>query len=201
MNILVKSFVAWLPLGVAITGLCMLVAMTVQQNYRQGLNDPQIQMAEDAAAQLAASTPVNQIIPIGSAESTNIALSLAPWVGIYDESGKALASSGELNGQAPQPPAGVFADTRTGLSPLVGHHLTIGFPQNENRISWQPNPDVRQAIVVVYVPERKEFAVAGRNMREVEKRIGSLGFFILLAWIAIMGATLFATAFVRFVSL
>ena len=49
MRFLVRVLVSWLPLAVASTGMCLLVYATVQQNYRQSLNDPQIQMAEDAA--------------------------------------------------------------------------------------------------------------------------------------------------------
>jgi hypothetical protein len=43
----------WLPAAVAATVLAVLVAGAVQQNIRQAANDPQIQMAEDAATSLA----------------------------------------------------------------------------------------------------------------------------------------------------
>ena len=49
MNFFVRVFLKWLPLGVAVTLVCALIYATVQQNYRQSANDPQIQMAEDAA--------------------------------------------------------------------------------------------------------------------------------------------------------
>jgi hypothetical protein len=39
----------WLPLAALTTALCGLVYLAVQQALRQAANDPQIQMAEDAA--------------------------------------------------------------------------------------------------------------------------------------------------------
>ena len=44
----------WLPLAAVTTLLCGLIYLAVQQSLRWGANDPQIQMAEDAAAALAA---------------------------------------------------------------------------------------------------------------------------------------------------
>jgi hypothetical protein len=41
---------AWLPIAVVTAAFCGLAYLTVQQSLRQGANDPQIQMAEDAAA-------------------------------------------------------------------------------------------------------------------------------------------------------
>lgn len=185
-------FFSWLPLAGATTGILMIAYTGIQQNYRQSLNDPQIQMAEDGAAALASGVSIAQVVPVGAVGTVDLAKSLAPWVGIYDASGNALVSSGTLNGTMPQPPRGVFDDTRTGLPLIVGHHFTSSFPQNENRISWQPNPSVRQAIVVVWAPQAKQFVVIGRNMREVENRIGTLGTMFFLGWLGLMAATLFA---------
>ena len=42
----------WVPLTIGTTLLCGLVYLATQQSIRQGANDPQIQMAEDAAAAL-----------------------------------------------------------------------------------------------------------------------------------------------------
>lgn len=185
-------FFSWFPLAGATTGILLVCYAGIQQNYRQSLNDPQIQMAEDAADAIDSGVPINQIVPIGSVGSINILTSLAPWMGVYDASGKVLVSSGTLVGEIPQPPKGVFDDTRSGLPSIVGHHLTLNIPTNENRVSWQPNPILRQAIVVVYVPRTNQFVVVGRNMREVENRIGNLSTMFFLGWLALMAATLSA---------
>lgn len=166
--------VAWLPLGIAITGMCLLVYATVQQNYRQSLNDPQIQLAEDTARIVAAGVPASVLIADGG--KIDIDASLSPWLVMYDAQGAPLASSALLNNTVPQIPAGVFDTARA---------------KGENRITWQPEPGVREAIVVVAAGE-KGFAVAGRNMREVEARESSLSLFVFAAWAAIMLATLAA---------
>ena len=50
MRIIFEIIKKWLPLAIATAGLCALVYLTEQQSLRMGANDPQIQMAEDAAA-------------------------------------------------------------------------------------------------------------------------------------------------------
>ncbi len=201
MKFLVRTFISWLPFAVTITGLCLLVYATVQQNYRQSLNDPQVQMAEDGAAYLAKDYTPAAVVPRG-VPMVDLAESLAPWIAVYDESGKVLESSGILDGAPPQVPQGVFDSVRNGLPLVVGHHLTtgilVGVAANEDRVSWQPNPDVRQAIVVVHVQGDKGFVVAGRNMREVENREGRLSFMVFAAWIVLLGATFVTKGFARF---
>jgi hypothetical protein len=54
----------WLPLAAVTTLLCGLVYLAVQQSLRQGANDPQIQMAEDAAAALVAGSTPESVLPV-----------------------------------------------------------------------------------------------------------------------------------------
>ena len=90
MKGITRSFIAWIPAaGIAIVGLCGLVYVAVQQDYRQSLNDPQIQMAEDAAAPLNAGAAPASLVTRGTTP-INIAASLAPWIAVYDESGTPL---------------------------------------------------------------------------------------------------------------
>ena len=143
----------WLPLVVVIVLLCGLVYLTVQQSLRMGANDPQIQMAEDAATTLVAGgTPVS-ILPT---TQQDISTSLAPFLVVYSDTGEPLASSGLLNGAAPLLPAGVFDYTRL---------------KGEDRVSWQPESGVRvAAVVVAYGGSHPGFVLAGRSLREVEIR-------------------------------
>ena len=46
---LLEPLAWWCYSTIAVTGLCGLLFVATQQNFRQTLNDPQIQMAEDAA--------------------------------------------------------------------------------------------------------------------------------------------------------
>lgn len=197
MTTLIRAFLWWLPLGIAITGMCLLVNLTVQQNYRQSLNDPQVQMAEDGATALASGAAPASLVVRG-VPLTDIAVSLAPWIVVYDSSGIPLESSAVLDGKPPQLPQGVLDAAKNGLPLIVGHHLTADIPANENRVSWQPNPSVRQAVVVDYVPQTGQFVVAGRNMREVENREGDLSMTVWLAWLCMMAATLIAAIFAEY---
>lgn len=95
----------WLPLAVVTTALCRLVYLAVQQSLRWGANDPQIQMAEDAADTLSAGRTPESVLP---AASIDVARSLAPFMIVYNDSGETLASSGLLHGQTPVLPAGVL---------------------------------------------------------------------------------------------
>ncbi len=188
MKFLVRTFLSWLPLAVAISGISLLVYGTVQQNYSQSLNDPQVQIAEDTAVQLADGSSPEQIVPApGEIDMIN---SLAPWVAVYSSAGVPLISSGEENGDMPLLPNGVFTAARAN----AGKDTT---QQYEDRITWQSAAGVRQAVVVVYVPQADQFIASGRNMREVENREGQLTTFVGLAWIALMGATFIAQVFAR----
>jgi len=145
----------WLPIAATATVLCFLVYLAVQQALRESANDPQIQMAEDAAARFGSGAALLQGL-FEPTESIDIAKSLAPFIIIYDDDGKAVASTGGLHGQPPSPPPGVFDYVRQ---------------NGEERVTWQPEPGVRIASVVVRATgTRAGFVLAGRSLREVEKR-------------------------------
>lgn len=149
-------------------------------------NDPQIQMAEDLATQLSHNAMVGDVVP-----ATKIAMdtSLSPFIIVYDNSGKVLASSVELNGKTPTLPPGVL-DMTTWKNPIVGHHLTIDVPANESRFTWQPRDDVRDAAVIVhYSGVNSGYVLVGRSLSEVEKRIEQLSLEVFAAWIAALAAT------------
>lgn len=177
----------WAYAAIAVTGVCGLVAVTVQQNYRQNANDPQIQMAEDGAAKLSAgdvpASLVNRNVPLEDLQT-----SLLPWITVYDSSGLPLESSAELNGAPPQLPKGVF-DTSNKSAYVDGPVWRDG----EDRITWQPQQQVRQAVVLVQTKDGKYFVAAGRSLREVEVRESQLNFLVLAAWAFTLGCLLVAS--------
>ena len=167
----------WLLIAAIVTGLSGLLYAAVQQDLRQSANDPQIQMAEDTAAKLADGQQVQNVVP---AEKVDIANSLAPYIIVFDATGKPIASSVQLNGQTPTIPSGVFDYVRQ---------------NGEDRITWQPQSGVRRAIVVTqFKGPNSGFVLAGRSLREVEIREDDIMHLILLGWIAILLVTLLATA-------
>ena len=111
MRLLGRSFIKWLPLGVAVTMLSVVVYAAAQQTYRQGANDPQIQMAEDAARALSAGVSPAEVV--GSA-TVDPSLSLAPFLIVTDRAGAIVASGARIGGSSPVPPKGVLDSARSG---------------------------------------------------------------------------------------
>ncbi|MDP3956721.1 MAG: hypothetical protein Q8P97_01875 [bacterium] len=164
----------WLPIAVVITLLCGLIYITVQQVIRIGANDPQIAIAEDVANALQGGVDPQTIV---GGQTSDILKSLDPFVIIFDEGGNPLASSVQLDGKTPTPPRGVFDSAKS---------------HGDDRLTWQPKPSVRIAAVVAYYSSgnststKPGFVLAGRSLREIEKRVDSLGLQVLVGWLVIL---------------
>jgi len=169
----------WLPFAVVISAFCLLAYTTVQQALRQGLNDPQIQMAEDTAYSLNNGGTIDSLV---TGTKVEMSRSLAPFIDIYDVNGKPKAGSGLLNGQLPDYPKGA---------------LDTAKQNGDNRVTWQPNADVRIASAVV--PYNAGFVMAGRNMREVEQRESQTELLAGVTWLLVLIATFLVIAFGEFV--
>ena len=169
MNVIKDVVRIWLPFAVVATAFCGLVYSTVQQVQRHNADDPQIQMAEDAAAALNRGENVTDVVPKTSVE---ISQSLAPFMVIYGADGKPIASSGLLNGQIPNYPLSALNSSKA---------------SGENRVTWQPTNEVRVASVVA--PYHDGFVMAGRNLREVEKRENQTEIFAAVTWLLTLAAT------------
>jgi hypothetical protein len=145
-------------LGFTILTFLALSTYTVfQQNLRLGANHPQVEMAQSAAERLESGNPIADVIP---SSTVDVKTSLDPFVIVYNNEGKPVRSTGYLNGAIPPLPAGVLEFTRT-------HH--------EDKITWQPQPGVRIAAVVVnYSGNGGGFVLAGRSLRVVEEHESAL---------------------------
>ena len=167
-----RAFALWLPLAVAIAGIFLFAYWAVQQDYRISANDPQIQMAEDAASALAQG--VTPAALVRDLVLVDIRASLAPWIVIYDASGKPVTGTAMLDDAVAQLPAGVFDES--GWHTYAEQGIPLSIPAHEDRFSWQPRPDVRQAVVLVHVSSSSftGYLASGRNMREIENREGTL---------------------------
>ena len=163
----------WLPIVVAVSAACGITYLGVQQSYRSGLNDPQVQLAQDGAAALGAGNSPESLV--GSA-TVDIDRSLAAFIIVFDSDNSPLSSSATLLGVTPTPPTGVLDAARD---------------NGENRVTWQPRNGVRIASVSVPAKDGR-VVLAGRNMREVEVRIDEFGKLALLAWFAASVGTLVA---------
>lgn len=170
----------FLPLFILVTCIYGVIAFVVQQNYRQSANDPQIQMAEDTGLALSNGQKVADLLP---SQKIDIATSISPFLVVYDNKGIPVAASGTLNNQLPQLPAGIFG--------YVDEH-------SDDRVTWQPIPGIRDAIVVVkYVTNQGTgYVMAGRSLREIEKRESQLQMQVAIGWVVTILATLLTAIFI-----
>ena len=151
----------------AATVATMFVYVAVQQTYRTAADDPQIQIAGDAAAALQAGADANRLVP---AATVDLASSLAPFVIVFDAANRPVAGSGRLDGALPVPAAGV---------------LDVARHDGGHRVTWMPRRGVRVATVLRAVGDGR-VVLAGRSLREVEERTSRLLLMAALAWGALL---------------
>jgi hypothetical protein len=163
-----RALAFFLPVAVLATLGSGLVYVGVQQDLRGDANDPQRQLAEDAARALDAGAQPAAVV---GGSKVDVARSLAPFVVVFDKAGGVLASDGELDGHDPAPPRGV---------------LDAAGRDRPNVVTWQPRPGVRVATVTV--PWQAGTVLAGRSLREVERRENEALLFVAAAWLAMMVA-------------
>ncbi len=163
-----RALALFLPVAVLATLCCGLVYTAVQHDLRMGANDPQLQLAEDAARALDAGAPATSLV--GSA-AVDVAVSLAPFVVIFDPAGHVLATDGQLDGHDPIPPPGV---------------LDAAHQSPPNAVTWEPRTGVR--IASVAVPWNGGTVLAGRSLREVERQEDQALLIVAAAWLVMLGA-------------
>jgi hypothetical protein len=164
MNELLRRVIAiFLPVAAVATFATGLVYLEVQHDLRSGANEPQLQLAEDDAAALdAGADPATLVAP----RKVDLARSLAPFVVVFDQAGTVLATDGMLDGRDPVPPPGVLDSARR---------------SSPNTVTWQPRAGVR--IAQATVAWSGGTVLAGRSLREVERRIDEAGALAAFAWL------------------
>ena len=171
----------WIIAVVIGWGVTLFTFVAIQQSLRQGLNAPQLQMAEDTAAQLNSGTsPQSAVPPVKVDEST----SLAPFVTVVDQHMHVLASSGSIGSVVPLPPASAFPDSQT---------------RHSNWFTWQhDNNTLRDATVIVPFHHGNEsgYVLAARSMSQVESTIGHIA---VLAVLTLLGVLLAPAIIMLFV--
>ena len=174
---LLKSFI---PLAVAITLVCGLIYVSVQQVLRQSANDPQIQIAEDVSGALSTGVPPQAI---ANPNGTDLKKSLATFIIVYDSSKSAVLSSATLDGKTPELPKGILDEVNK---------------KGQQRITWEPKSGIRVAAVIQkYSGKAPGYVLVARSIREVEKRELMLEQGVGIAWIITLIATLASIYFVN----
>ncbi len=164
------SLVTHVAAAAIVTVTMALIYATVQQGYRTGANDPQVQMIRDLSERIKQSKSLETLLPT---DTVNLQKSLAVFIQFYNEQKQVVYSSGLISNKMPQIPHGVLeAAKNTG----------------ENAVTWQPQYNVRLATVTRYVgTPQVAFVLAGRSLQEVEVRVGNLIHMIIICWIIALG--------------
>src|SRR5579864_5447817 len=99
-----KKHLTWVGVLLILTITFSTIYTVGQQVLRTSANDPQIQLAEDAATQLNnGSNPIDVVT--GNVDMSG---SLAPFVNIYNSQGQPVAGNGYLAGTLAEPPIGIL---------------------------------------------------------------------------------------------
>ncbi len=168
MNTIKKMLSKYVFAFIFVTVICALVFVSVQQSLRYAANDPQIQIVEDGVVSL----KDNDQRPLFGPDKFDLEKSLGTFIALYDKDGKVLESNATLNGEAPQPPQGIFEAAKN-----KGH----------NEVTWKPKDNVRQALVIMPIGNQAgEFLLAGRSLREVEKRTNQIFIITSVAWAGLL---------------
>ena len=150
----------------------------MQQALRSAANDPQMQLAQDSAAQLAQTQEPQGLSQVHG--TISIGHTLAPFVVVYDASGKPVAGNGYLDGQLFHVPVGV---------------LQAANNQAEHAVTLQPTDNLRLAAITVKAGNY--YVLAARSLREVEKREAQSLQLTALGWLGSMVVLAAAALYLR----
>ncbi|MBS1599438.1 MAG: hypothetical protein JST75_14525 [Bacteroidetes bacterium] len=171
-------FLPYLTAAAVITVIILLIYVAVQQNYRSGADDPQLQIARDINNRLHRGASIQKYMN----DSINLESSQEVFTALYDSNAAPIKSSGFLNERVPQLPPGVFAFVKA---------------NGEERVTWQPKPGVRMATVVLRAALPSiAYIVVGRSLQEVEIREQNLRNSVFICWVISM-ALIAITAFTQ----
>ena len=167
------NFISHLAAAAIVTILAGLVYATVQQTYRTGANDPQLQLARDISNKIESKgTPGKWF----DDDTIEISRSLSVFNTLYNDKNEPALSTGVLHGKLPLLPEGVFDEAKK---------------NGENVFTWQPEQGVRVAIVLKSIPSSSySFVAVGRSLDEVELREKNLRWTVLISWLLCMGVVI-----------
>lgn len=157
----------------AVTLALAFAYVLVQQSMRMNANDPQVEITEGVVEALNMGQDPKAF---SSMNPTDLSKSLSPFVIVYDGEGKAISGTGEIDGQIPTPPKGVFDAAKA---------------KGQNRLSWEPKENVRVAAVITPYSSAggdassspsSGFVLVGKSLREVENRLQTLTKLAAVTW-------------------
>jgi len=163
-------FLHALALGLTLTALGAVGTLTMQQMLRRGADQPQEEMVNFYASEIASGVQPTESIRPGYVD---LERNLEPFVIFYDEQDKPEAYTGYIDQSVPTPPPNVFGYVRS---------------HGSSTFTWQPPPHVRIAVVAKRVTgPHAGMVLVGRSLRLVQQdenflyRIAFSGWLVLVA--------------------
>ena len=156
-------------LGVLFTLIGGAASLVVQQMLRRGADQPQWQMASQAAHRLGQGEDPAHVLP---SNAVDLSGGLEPFLLYFDEQKKPLAGNGYLDQSLPSPPPGIFDVARA---------------RSSHAVTWQPRPQVRIAAVILPVNGgRSGYVLAGRSLETTEAYESLFWRMAFAGWVAVM---------------
>ncbi|MFA7308773.1 MAG: hypothetical protein WC045_01745 [Patescibacteria group bacterium] len=154
--------------------LCSGIYITGQQVLRRSANSPQEEIASQIAAQLAGDKKIDKFMPN---TSVDIATSPDTFIMLYNDNQEMTISSTLLNGSAPRLPKDI---------------LNYAKDHTENKLTWEPVPGVRTALIVKRIEGKNPGYVAvGRSLTGTERNTLYLGLLMLTIWLVSLPTLIF----------
>ena len=140
----------WFPYVLLTICVCFTFYVISQQMLRLGANDLPNQISVNIANKLSDNLTIQQDLP-SKIDLTN---NQSPFVIVYDGTGKQIISTASINGTSVEIPQGVLNEAKV---------------KGQNRVTWQPQQGIREAIVVTYYTGGSTgYVVAGKSLQETE---------------------------------
>ena len=174
---------AVLPLMVAIVFIYLFIYLIVQQNIRLMANEIPMQYALEAKAKLESGAKPEEVV--AGLNPVDTKYSLFPFLIVLNANGSIKATTCNVNGKNVMPPIGILEPSKK---------------TGQNSVTWQPRPDIRNAIVVLpySINGYEGYVIGGRSLSEAEKRIRFAGFQITEAIIFTLLAAFLTSLIVQY---
>ena len=149
-----------------VSGILLTVYVAVQQCYRRSANDPQTEIAGHILAKINDNSVIQKYLPRDTVE---ISEDPGVFVELLDSNRRPVYSTGFLYGRYPEIPSGA-------LQYAQKFHV--------NKITWQPNSQVRIALVIQSTDSPEiGYIISGRSLKTTEIREAALSLLVLVSWI------------------
>jgi len=168
MNMLLfrRAVAVYFPLAFGLTIAAVIAWAIAQSSTRTAGNIPQLQIASDAARRLDAGISPTVI---AGGHTVDLATNFATHISVYDRRGRLLASTARLDSTVPVPPKGV---------------LDAAQRQRSNDVTWEPQPGLRIAAVVV--SWRSGTVLVGRSLAPIVQREVDLAKVVAAVWLIVL---------------